>query len=63
MAARIWRFSTILTAVRTYPSVACREPHLPRKLRWLSLCFVSSGYANAFMSGSFTAEVVGPELG
>eukprot|EP01051_Picozoa_sp_SAG22_P013157 SAG22_NODE_1445_length_4406_cov_7.808684_4_plen_424_part_00 len=34
-----------------------------RKLRWLSLCFISSGYANAFMSGTFTAEVVAPELG
>jgi MFS family permease len=27
------------------------------------LCGMTSGYANAFMSGSFTVNVVGPALG
>ena len=34
-----------------------------QRMRLLMVCFVGGGYANAFMSGSFTAQVVGVELG
>jgi MFS family permease len=32
-------------------------------LRWLQFAMLSHGYANAFMSGSFTADVIAPTLG